>query len=74
MLIQKYCCFTGKNEYAELPITEQQFERYCKNANLSLTMIFPQLNADQREFLVSGIPPGRWDEFMLPEDEDLKGH
>lgn len=74
MIVMKFCFFTGKNEKAELPITEQQFERYLKSASPSVEQIFPQLDADQREFLISGIPPGRWDEFMNPEDDEVKGH
>jgi hypothetical protein len=28
---------------------------------------FPYLSADEREFIVTGIPPGEWDKWMKDE-------
>lgn len=60
--------FTGKYNTVDLPITASQLHRWLKGELIQNVM--PNLNDDQREFLISGIPPGKFEEYMGPERED----
>ena len=49
---------TGVEHSMDLPVTEDQMLEYLGGALLQDA--FPQLNADQREFLHTGITPEEW--------------
>lgn len=63
---------TGKQSTMELPLTQEELEAGLKrswSANPGIGTehmqnIFPQLSADQREFLMTGISPEEWDELV----------
>lgn len=40
-----------------------------KSKRLLIQNVFPELNADEREFLMTGITAQEWDENFLPADE-----
>lgn len=67
MLVTMRNPFDGKDNTIDLPITEEQFDRW--RDGMLVQRAFPQLNADEREFLISGIPPGKWDEYMGKDEE-----
>lgn len=48
------------NQWLELPRDERPFVQTA----------FPQLSDPQREFLLTGITPGEWDEMFPEEDDD----
>lgn len=53
----------------DLPITQDQLNAYAAGALLQDA--FPNLNADEREFVKSGITAEEWDEmFGGPEEEE----
>lgn len=62
MELKKYCQFNGKMYKMDLPITEEQFvEAHIKWQNGALIQdAFHFLNADQREFIMTGTPPHIW--------------
>lgn len=64
--IQKQCPFTGKFNSMELPMTEAEFSRaQAARANGALIQdAFPMLNADQREFILTGITPDKWEDLF----------
>jgi hypothetical protein len=62
MLITRFNPLTGKNKTIELPVTEQQMMNW--HGGLVAQRAFPNLNADQREFIISGIPPGEWESTL----------
>lgn len=62
MKITKVNPFDGTSTTIDMPITEEQYASWRKG--MLVQNAFPQLNADEREFLISGIPPGKWDEYM----------
>lgn len=67
MIIRKTSMFTGKVNKMDLDITQEQIDKY--SAGALVQDAFPNLNADEREFLISGATPEEWDEFMdEPED------
>lgn len=66
------CSNTGPYGFhiIELPgITKEQVDAYLDGAFVQDA--FPNLNNDLREFIITGIPPGKWDEFLgFEEDEN----
>ena len=60
MIIKRVDPFTGKNNQWEIPVTPEQIEAWQRGALIQNAM--PNLNPDQREFIMTGITPGSWDE------------
>jgi len=61
--------FTGNISKMTIPLSEKEFNR-CATAWQNGTLIqdaFPTLNADEREFIKTGITPEEWDK-MFGED------
>jgi hypothetical protein len=72
MIIEKIDPFTGKRNALEIDLTEEQFKRIEAGVETIQTIV-PHLNADEREFLISGITAESWDRTFPPElEEDLK--
>lgn len=59
MLITRKSPLTGKEHTRDIPITEAQLRQW-KISPLPLSHIAPQLNADEREFLISGLVSKDW--------------
>lgn len=51
--------FTGERHELELPITQDQWNRWQSGAEYIQTAM-PHLTTDQREFLLSGATPEEW--------------
>lgn len=62
MLIQKEHIMTGTTRTLELDITVEQFENWQNGMLIQDAM--PNLTDNEREFLMTGILPHEWDEFM----------
>lgn len=67
MLIERRSLLSGVLRTLDLPITEEQIERW-ENGEL-VQKAFPNLTASQREFLMTGITDDEWD-AAFAEDED----
>lgn len=65
MVIFKTSPLTGELNSMVLNITKRQIKAWEDGAFLEDVM--PHLNLEQREFLISGIPPHEWDTLL--EDE-----
>ena len=65
--ITKESLLSGKQNQMVLPVRQGQIEHWIDTCML-VQDAFPQLNADQREFLISGSTPEEWD-AMFGEDE-----
>ena len=61
MLISKQNLITGEINAMDLPVTLEQVKLYEDGALVQDA--FPHLDADQREFLISGILPGDFEEM-----------
>lgn len=59
MLFKNRSILTGICHTREIPCTQDQLERYLKGVEL-IQDIFPELSADDREFLMTGITPEEW--------------
>ena len=53
----------------DLPVTQQQMDRW--EAGELIQNVMPDLTAEQREFLISGVTPPEWDR-MFPTKLDVK--
>ena len=70
MKITKVSDLTGKIHTMDLPVTQQELDRYKEGIEL-IQIIFPNLTAEQREFLITGSTQKEWDEAFPPK-EDLQ--
>lgn len=61
MLITRRSIISGKINTLNLSVTDDQIKRLEQGFEL-IQDIFPDLEADEREFIKSGITPGEWEE------------
>lgn len=59
MLIARKSPFSGKVTTMEINTTDEQIDRYLKGEGL-IQEVFPDLTADEREFIKTGITPEEW--------------
>lgn len=69
MLLTRTSDLSGKTHTMDLPITEAQLQDYESNGGL-IQHVFPQLNDEQREFILTGCTQEEWDEAFNEPDED----
>ena len=62
MKITRTSWFTGKTRTLDLNVTQEQLDIY-DNGEL-LQRAFPQLSADDREFIKTGVTAEEWDEII----------
>lgn len=58
---------TKQNNKMTLNITPEQFEVWQEGTPIQIAM--PQLNADEREFLMTGLTADDWKAIFPPESE-----
>lgn len=58
MLITKTSMISGKTNTREIAVTEEQIARWKGGELIQNAM--PNVNADDREFLMTGITPEEW--------------
>jgi len=72
-VITNYSPLTGKLHEMTIPMSREQFtaafKRWQGDRSLMIQDAFPTLNADQREFIMTGITPEEWD-AAFGEKED----
>lgn len=66
-MIERVSIFSGKANVIDLPVTEEQLERW--EGGELIQNVFPNLTPDQREFLMTGITPTEWDAKFGEDDE-----
>ena len=67
MLVIHKSVLTGQSNVRDLDITEDQLLRWLNGALIQRA--FPQLSADDREFIITGILPEEWDLHFTEEEE-----
>ena len=72
MQITRTSTLSGITRSLEIPCTEEQMAAY-KNGAL-IQVAFPNLTADQREFILTGITKDEWDELFKETDEPDGGN
>lgn len=65
MIIERISMFTGKKHALDLPVTQEQLDRW--QAGAMIQEVFPELTADQREYILTGVTAEEWDAVMRPE-------
>lgn len=72
MYITKRSEATGVEHTRDIDITEYQYHEYTMGRLGYVQEAFPELSADDREFLVTGVTAEEWDELFgdIEEDED----
>ena len=68
MVITKTCMLNGKTRTMDLPITEEQLREWKRGALIQDAM--PNLTPDQREFLLTGMLPGEYEELFSKDPKD----
>ena len=71
MNITKQSQLTGKTRTMNLPITQEQLDRW-KGGEL-IQNVFPNLSKSEREFMITGITQDEWDILFPNEDEEYEG-
>jgi hypothetical protein len=66
MLITRKSPFSGKVTSQEIPVTKEQIAAWQNGVLIQVAM--PNLDADQREFILTGINKEEWDNLMGSEE------
>ena len=70
MKITRTSMFSGVERTIDLPITEEQLAAWKGGTLIQEAM--PQLSADEREFVMTGVTSEEWDrEFGTDEDDQI---
>lgn len=67
MLITKFSPVSKQDHTLDLDITQEQLDLW-NSSRTPVQNAFPNLTADEREFLISGILPHEWEELFPPEE------
>lgn len=65
MKIQKRSKLSGKIREMDIPVTTEQLEAWM-NGEL-IQDVMPNISADEREFLMTGVTPEEWDSVFSDE-------
>ena len=60
--VTRQSVITKKINTMELPITQEHLDIYETVGDMLIQDAFPNLNVEQREFLLSGITPQEWND------------
>jgi hypothetical protein len=63
MIITNKSKVSGKIRSMDLPVTEEQMTRFS-SGRFTIQDCFPNLSADEREFIKSGITAEEWEEVF----------
>ena len=63
MKITKRSDLTGSEHTMEIDVTHEQLDRYRTGGEL-IQVVFPDLTADEREFIMTGITAEEWSTSM----------
>ena len=68
MQVTRTSPLSGKSHTLDLPVTADQLTRYDRREGL-VQDIFPELSAEHREFIMTGITPEEWNAIFGEEEE-----
>lgn len=67
MLVYAKSTVTGKTNVMDLPITQRELDVW-KDSNMLVQDFFPNLTPEQREFILTGVTPEKWDAVFGDEE------
>lgn len=75
MLITRTSAFTGITHTRDIPgVTQERLDRCWKfrtdGQGDHIQVVFPELSADDREFLISGVTPEEWAQAFGSDDDE----
>lgn len=63
--------FSGQLNRMDLPVSPDKLVRFLQGEIPGLIQnVFPELSADQREFVLTGYTPEDWQRMFPPEEEE----
>jgi hypothetical protein len=65
MIIERICPLSGEIKHQDIPVTQEQLDAWRSGALIQNAM--PQLSADEREFIMTGITPDVWEELFAED-------
>ena len=68
MQITRTSMISGNTNTMELNVTQEQLTAWESGVNIQVAM--PQLNADEREFIKTGVTPTEWNELFGEEEDE----
>ena len=68
--VTRQSVITKKINTMELPITQEHLDLYETVGDMLIQDAFPNLDKEQREFLLSGITPQEWNDTFGEEGDD----
>lgn len=69
VLVHKKSMVSGRVNSMLLPTTQGKIEYWVESGKL-IQDVMPDLDDNQREFLMSGITPREWDDMFGEEDDE----
>ena len=69
VFVHKKSMLSGRVNSMVLPTTQGKIEYWLQSGEL-IQNVMPDLDADQREFIKTGISPEEWDNMCGDEDEE----
>ena len=68
MQITRTSMISGNTNTMELNVTQEQLTAWKSGVHIQVAM--PQLNAEEREFVKTGMTPTEWNELFGEEEDD----
>lgn len=68
MKITRQSPFTGQTHTMDIDVTEAQMQEFASPNRRLIQQIFPNLSADEREFIKTGLMPEEWANEFPAED------
>jgi hypothetical protein len=65
MLIERICPLSGETKRQDILVTQEQLDAWRSGALIQNAM--PNLSADEREFIMTGITPDVWEELFAED-------
>lgn len=65
MLVERTSPFSGETNKMEIPVTQEQLDNW--NNGMLIQNAMPNLTANQREFLMTGITSEEWNQTFKSE-------
>ena len=68
MLVRKTSILSGVERVREMDVTQEQLQRWASGEKIQ--NVFPNLSADDREFIMTGVTGEEWEEFWEESARD----
>ena len=68
MLVRKTSILSGVERVREMDVTQEQLQRWALGEKIQ--NVFPNLSADDREFIMTGVTGEEWEEFWEESARD----